>query len=72
MSENLPSVRWRTSSYSGENGGTCVQLGSLDAAKGVVGVRDSKDPDQGHLTLSPESFSGLILGIQSGSLDLPW
>jgi len=33
---------WRTSSYSGSNGGTCVEVGTTGPA---VAVRDSKHPD---------------------------
>ncbi|MBE1534687.1 hypothetical protein H4W34_004520 [Actinomadura algeriensis] len=35
-------MSWRKSSYSGPNGGNCVELAGLP---GAVGVRDSKDPD---------------------------
>ncbi|WP_329457334.1 DUF397 domain-containing protein [Streptomyces sp. NBC_01497] len=35
-------VLWRTSSYSGNNGGDCVEVGS--GLPGVVPVRDSKRP----------------------------
>ncbi|GGQ12727.1 hypothetical protein BKA00_006496 [Actinomadura coerulea] len=39
---DLTNARWRKSSYTGSNGGNCVEL--ADAA-GAVAVRDSKDPD---------------------------
>ena len=42
----LRNADWRKSSYSGSNGGDCVEL--ADAAGAVadaVAVRDSKDPD---------------------------
>ncbi|TDD21026.1 DUF397 domain-containing protein [Actinomadura sp. KC06] len=39
---DLTNAKWRRSTYSGPNGGNCVEL--ADAA-GVVAVRDSKDPD---------------------------
>ena len=35
-------VVWRKSSRSGDNGGTCVEVGTVGAA---VAVRDSKHPD---------------------------
>jgi hypothetical protein len=38
---DVTSVAWRTSSYSGDNGGTCVEVGTTGPA---VAVRDSKDP----------------------------
>jgi hypothetical protein len=33
---------WRKSSYSGSNGGACVEVGTVGIA---VAVRDSKDPN---------------------------
>ncbi|MEV5570395.1 DUF397 domain-containing protein [Spirillospora sp. NPDC052269] len=40
---------WRRSSYSESGaGGSCIELADLGEA---VGVRDSKAPDAGHLTL---------------------
>jgi len=39
---DVTSVAWRTSSYSGDNGGTCVEVGTAGPA---VAVRDSKHPD---------------------------
>ncbi|TDD27782.1 DUF397 domain-containing protein [Actinomadura sp. KC06] len=39
---DLRSAKWRKSTYTGSNGGNCVEL--ADAA-GAVAVRDSKDPD---------------------------
>ena len=35
-------VAWRKSSYSGSNGGACVEVGTVGPA---VAVRDSKHPD---------------------------
>ena len=39
---DVTGVAWRTSSYSGSNGGTCVEVGTTGPA---VEVRDSKHPD---------------------------
>ncbi|MFD0899593.1 DUF397 domain-containing protein [Actinomadura sediminis] len=51
-------VQWRKSSYSGSaNDDVCVELGRL--ADGV-GVRDSKDPDAGHLVLTVAEFARLV------------
>ncbi|MFE7117203.1 DUF397 domain-containing protein [Streptomyces sp. NPDC057654] len=51
---------WRKSSYSGSNGGQCVEV-----AKGsdTVHVRDSKDPDGGHLVVTPQVWSAFITTI---------
>ncbi|MEU8799542.1 DUF397 domain-containing protein [Spirillospora sp. NPDC048819] len=53
-------VQWRTSTHSGGvEDKACVELGRL-APRAGIGVRDSKDPDGGHLTLSVAQFAGLI------------
>ncbi|MFC5179782.1 DUF397 domain-containing protein [Actinomadura harenae] len=53
-------ARWRKSSYStgGDSGGTdCVEVAGLGA---IVGIRDSKAADRGHLTVTRESLASLI------------
>lgn len=62
---------WRTSSRSGsgaEGGQDCVQLADLGG--GVTGVRDSKAPASGHLSLSPAVLSTLLARAKHGELDL--
>ncbi|RAY15693.1 DUF397 domain-containing protein [Actinomadura craniellae] len=49
--------KWRKSSRSNSSGGACVEIANL---AGNIGVRDSKAPDAGHLTLSPEGFAALL------------
>jgi hypothetical protein len=39
---DLPHAQWQKSSYSGDNGGSCIEVATL--AGGTIGVRDSKDP----------------------------
>jgi hypothetical protein len=36
----LDGLTWRTSSYSGSNGGNCIEIAT---AAGIVAVRDSND-----------------------------
>ncbi|MFE9105231.1 DUF397 domain-containing protein [Actinomadura geliboluensis] len=53
-------VQWRKSTHSGGvDDKACVELGRLASGAGI-GVRDSKDPDGGHLTLSVVQFADLI------------
>lgn len=55
-------VQWRKSSYSGgANDEQCVELGRLSPD---IGVRDSKDPDGGHLTLTVGEFAALLTRIK--------
>jgi hypothetical protein len=48
----LTGAQWRTSSYSGGNGGTCVEV--ADNLPGVIAVRDSKDPGRPGAEVQPE------------------
>jgi hypothetical protein len=57
-------VDWRKSSHSGGvDDHQCVELGRFEAEMGV-GIRDSKDPEGGHLSLSVEQFAGLVEQIK--------
>jgi hypothetical protein len=56
---------WRKSSYSSANGGNCVEITELPEG---IAVRDSKNPDGGVLTFSPESWTALTKAIKAGQL----
>jgi len=60
-------VTWRKSSYSGANGGGCVEVAQLPA---VVAVRDSKDPDGPRLTFSPGEWRAFVAGVKAGEFGL--
>ncbi|HEU5030991.1 MAG TPA: DUF397 domain-containing protein [Spirillospora sp.] len=51
-------LAWRKSSYSTE--GTSAQCVEVAALFDAVGLRDSKNPDGGHLALAPERFAALV------------
>lgn len=57
----MPPV-WRKSSKSTNQGGECVEVAALSNA---IGVRDSKNPQGGHLSLSRENFATLVQRIRS-------
>lgn len=50
--ESTRALNWRKSSYSGNNGGDCVEV----AAPGSVFVRDSKDPRGPVLEFTPQTW----------------
>jgi hypothetical protein len=52
---------WRKSSHSGGNEGNCVEVADLNSH---VGVRDSKDPSAGHLTLTRRDFADLLAHLR--------
>jgi hypothetical protein len=64
----METVIWRKSSRSSNGGDTCVELAKLP--KGLLGVRDSKNPDGGHLVLLRETAARLFADMRSGKLDL--
>ncbi|GGS46529.1 DUF397 domain-containing protein [Streptomyces violaceus] len=50
-------ILWRKSSYSGDQGGECVEVGE---APDTVAIRDSKDLAGPILTLDPATFTTFI------------
>ncbi|WP_067482687.1 DUF397 domain-containing protein [Actinomadura hibisca] len=54
-------IRWRKASASGNDGGHCVELADLGLS---VGVRDSKAPDAGHLTLDRGTLAALVEAVK--------
>jgi hypothetical protein len=66
--DGLDGAQWRKSSYSGSNGGGCLEVaGNLP---GIVAVRDSKDPDGPKLVFSPAEWRAFTAGVRSGEFDL--
>jgi len=60
------SPRWFKSSYS-NNGGTCVEVATnLTSSRGVVPVRDSKDPNGPALTFPATTWTAFVAGVKSG------
>lgn len=59
---DLGDVTWRKSSYSGGNGGECVEVAG---ARGRVALRDSKDPDGGVLALSKAGFGNVLAAVKA-------
>jgi len=64
----LDRAEWRKAKASGDNGGGCVEVASN--LPGIVAVRDSKNPDGGHLAFPPEQWVAFTALIKSGELDL--
>ncbi|WP_459247239.1 DUF397 domain-containing protein [Streptomyces youssoufiensis] len=58
---------WRKSSYSGSNGGECIEV--APGFPGVVPVRDSKDPQGPALTFSTTAWNTFVAGVKAGDFD---
>ncbi|MFC9976872.1 DUF397 domain-containing protein [Spirillospora sp. NPDC127200] len=63
----MTSAVWRKSTHSGPEQGACVELAALGTR---VGVRDSKAPRAGHLSLAMEDFAELVARVKRGELSL--
>jgi Domain of unknown function (DUF397) len=50
---DVTAVAWRKSSYSGDNGGNCVEIGTVGPA---VALRDSKHPDGPLLAFTADTW----------------
>jgi hypothetical protein len=59
---------WRKSSYSGGNGGNCVEVARN--LPGIVAVRDTKNPDGPALCFTPEEWSGFLAGVRNDTYGL--
>jgi hypothetical protein len=60
------SPRWFTSSYS-DNGGNCIEVAAnLVASRGVVPVRDSKDPEGPALVFNADAWAAFVAEIHAG------
>lgn len=59
--EELGGVMWRKPSYSGANGGNCVEISSADK----VLVRDSKDPDGSRLAFGREAWEAFAAKVKA-------
>jgi hypothetical protein len=64
----LNNVTWRKSSYSGGNGGNCIEVAILP--NGSHAVRDSKDPSGPVLTFSPAAWRTFTAAVSDGTIDL--
>ena len=64
--DNLVHVQWRKSSRSSGNA-ACVEVADLDG--GARAVRDSKNPNGGHLTFTATEWAAFTTGVRAGEFD---
>jgi hypothetical protein len=66
--DTIDRLRWRKSSYSGGNGGACVEVAELPDSSRAV--RDSKNPAGGILALTADQWQAFVAGAKHGEFDL--
>jgi hypothetical protein len=59
---DLNRADWRKSSYSGTNGGACVEVAAN--LPGVVAVRDSKDPGGPALVFTRADWAAFLVALK--------
>jgi hypothetical protein len=68
---DLTSAPWRTSSYSGGNGGQCIQVAALtsssDSRGRLFAVRDSKNPAGPVLVFASRQWRTFTTEIRTGT-----
>jgi hypothetical protein len=64
--DDLSNAAWRKSSYSGGNGGECVEVAALPDSRRAV--RDSKDPGGGALVFGTGEWMAFIERVKGFSL----
>lgn len=64
---DLTSAPWCKSSYSGSDGGNCIEAAPGFIAD-VVPVRDSKDPQGPALLFTTAAFAAFVAAVKSGDL----
>ena len=67
-SVDLSRAAWQKSSYSGSNGGQCVEVARN--LLGVVAVRDSKDPCGPSLIVTAGEWRAFLDGVRRGGIGL--
>ncbi|MFJ4687275.1 DUF397 domain-containing protein [Streptomyces sp. NPDC088789] len=61
MKDTSEPLHWQKSSYSTDNGGSCLEWAPANATTtGIVPIRDSKDAHGPVLTVSVQAFAGLV------------
>ena len=61
---DVTALAWRTSSYSGSNGGACVEVATASPA---VAVRDSNHPDGPQLAFAADTWKAFTAQVKASA-----
>jgi hypothetical protein len=62
-------MKWRKASYSGSNGGDCVEVAGVPECR-LIAARDSKHPTGPNLLFSQSDWRALVEDIKASRYDL--
>jgi len=62
---DLPATAWRKSSYSGQNGGNCLEI-AVDYPGPTLPVRDSKNPSGPALLVPSPAWRAFLAHVREG------
>jgi hypothetical protein len=66
--EDQTALTWHTSSYSGNGGNTCVEIGT--GLAGEVAIRDTTRREDGMHVVTSKAFAALRAGVKSGRFNI--
>jgi hypothetical protein len=64
----MDSMKWRKSTRSGANGGTCVEVARTGSRK--IAARDSKNPKGPQLRFAEDDWRAFLSRVKRGGFDL--
>jgi hypothetical protein len=67
--EEFEGIRWKISSRSSDNGGSCVEAGPLADGSGRVAVRHSHHPDGPMIVYTRAEWEAFLAGAKDGEFD---
>jgi hypothetical protein len=65
---DLSHIEWRKATKTTSNGGNCVEVARN--LRGIVAVRDSKNPDGPKIVLTPAGWQTFTARVRAGEHDL--
>ena len=66
MNSDTEGLRWRKASFSGANGGGCVEVADHD---GMILVRDTKDRSKAPHRYTADEWRAFVAGVRAGEFD---
>jgi len=67
LAAELETVQWRKSSYSGANGGDCIEVAPLSGDR--FGIRDTERPDLPPWVVRGGVLRAFVAGAKDGEFD---